>query len=279
MRSQPCFSACIIALVFGVLQVACATRKPFVSPTPEKPTIETPEDAKQLLIRSYGRMRSLKASGEIEVRLGENERKPATFVLMLERPNKLRLRAYRPLVPFIFELVSDGAACWLYIPSEKTAYLNEDCDLSKGADGGIAISAETIIAALAVIADPEKLSDAPSQIEREDDAVGLQLIEEGGAERTIWLDPQTGLAARQLLADREGVAQAEIVYRKQALEKETVIPVDIEIVLPQRHVSIVLRTSDPQVDPEIPAAAFEFLPPVNTRILASKDVAQDWFRK
>jgi outer membrane lipoprotein-sorting protein len=265
--------------MIGIFQVCCAIGKPFVSPTPEKPTIETAEDAKQLLMRSYGSVRSLKASGEIEVRFGENERKPATFALMLERVAKLRMRIYRPLVPFIFEMVSDGNACWFYIPSEKTAYRDEDCGSSQSVDGGMAISAETIIAALVVVADPGKLLDVPAELEREDSAIGLRFNGEGGTRREIWLDPQTGLAARQLYVGREGVTQVEIVYGKQAFQEKAVIPIEIEIFLPQRYVSVLLRISDLSVDPPMPAAAFEFLPPVNTRILASKDINQDWFRK
>ncbi|MBI4831152.1 MAG: hypothetical protein HY801_06285 [Candidatus Lindowbacteria bacterium] len=234
----------------------------------------TPDDAKELLLHNYGDMKSLKASGEISLEISEAERKPASFVLMLERPAKLRLRAYRPLVPFLFELVSDGDVCWLYVPSERKAYLNNDCGTFHGVDKDIAASAQTIVAALVVVAEPNEFLETPAEIERKEGLIQLKLGEEGGAHREIWLDSQTGLVLRQLFMDVEGVVQADISYKKQTTQGQTVIPVEIDVAVPKRHVSMQLRLNDLKVNPEIPAQAFEFSPPENVRILDLNDTSQ-----
>ena len=251
------------------LQVGCAARKPLVrQPEMPPPALVTPEDAVALLLRQYGSVKSFKASGKIEARLpGEKRRRSASLVLMLERPDKLRMRVYRPLAPPVFELVSDGEQRWLFIPSTKTAYYSEGCEPLYMGDNHVPFSAETIIAAVAVLADPAAFTAMPAVIREEEGLARLTLAEKTGAKREIWIDATTGLAARQLLFDADGGIEADITYEKHAVEGDVPVPVAIEVAFPQASSSVFLRIDSFRLNPEIPAGAFEFSPPGNTKIV------------
>ncbi len=250
------------------LQTGCAARKPLVQP-PEAtaPTLETAADAVELLLRNYGAPVSLKASGKIRTKMsGKEVWRQASFVLMLERPDRLRMRAYRPLAPTLFELISDGERCWLYLPSESTAYLNQDCGPVYIKSNYVAIPVDAIAAALLVVADPDALSSMPVRIIAEENLIRLSLIEAEGGRREIWMEAGSGLATRQLLVDADGLAQADIIYKKHAFEGDLAVPVSIDVLLPRMAALISLRIEKFQTDAEIPADAYDFFPPKNVEV-------------
>jgi hypothetical protein len=227
----------------------------------------TAEDAKNLLIESYGDLNSLKAGGRIGVRYSDEERwRPASFVLMLERPGKVRLRAYRRLGPRLFELVSDGQTCSVFVPSDKTVYHGKRCEVPYDG-GGIAICADTLVAALVVVADLDELLSRPALLRRDGELARLVLMEGAEVLSEIWIDPATGLAARQLLVGAGGSTVAEIIYKKHASREEATVPVEIEIHVPDMRASLLLRLDSLRVNPKLPADAFDFSPPANTTIV------------
>jgi outer membrane lipoprotein-sorting protein len=267
----------IVLLLVVYVQVGCAARRPLVR-APQRPTpkLTTVEDAKGLLVRNYGNADSVKASGEIETRLSNEEHwRRASFALMLERPDKLRVRAYRPLMPALFELVYDGQTCWLFVPSEKAAYRSEKCEAFRVGDSHMAVSADALIEALFVVADFDAFLTLPAFLYREGDSVRLVIIGKAGAYKEIWIDSMTGLATRQLLVDSGGTLEAEINYKEHALDENNIIPVEIEIGLLPIHASIVLRIQDFQLDPEFPDGAFDFSPPRNTKVFELHGVNRD----
>jgi len=250
------------------LQIGCAARRPLTRP-PETPvpTLETAADAVELLLGRYGDATSLKTSGKIRTRLpGEEAMRQASFSLMLERPGRLRMRVYRPLAPALFDLVSDGEQCWLYIPSSRTAFLNEGCGPIHIEDNYIAVPADTIAAAAFVVADPALLPSLPAHVYSDEGFVRLSVIEETGARKEFRIDATSGLVTRQLLVEPDGVAQAEIIYKKHAFVENMAIPVTMEIFLPQTGTLVSLYVEKIRVDPEIPADAFKFSPPANITI-------------
>ena len=263
-------------LLFGLLvavclHAGCATRKPLTLAhgiTP--PPLETVEDAKGLLLEDYGRIDFVKVGGTIEIRLhDEGYRRQASFVLMLQRPDRLRMRAYRALTPTLFELVVDGQTCWLHTPSERTAYLSEDCGPLLGTGNGVAFSAAALVAALVVVPDFEALRTAAASLLREDGFVGLVVEEDAGARKEIWIDPMTGLAARQLLVGPDEEVEVDIAYIEHAVDvdMDAVIPTETHIDFPRLRASMLIRIDDFRADPDMPADAFDFSPPQNTRIL------------
>jgi outer membrane lipoprotein-sorting protein len=227
--------------------------------------IETVEEAAESLRAHYGRIHSLKAGGTVQYRLVNEEHwRPADFLLFLEKPDKLRMRAYRPLVSSLFELVSNGEQCWLYFPSDKTAYRSE-CD-PVGASVNPALSAEVIVSAIVVVSDFDKFLLLPLSLSRGDELVRLSL-DEGDLSRDLWLDPATGLVARQQVLSKEGALVADILYLEHAALSEAVIPSHLEIELPQMRSLIRLVIEEAQPDPEIPPDAFSLAVPQDVRIL------------
>jgi outer membrane lipoprotein-sorting protein len=164
----------------------------------------------QLLIEKYGGADSFRASGKIRMKLpGEQAQKQASFALMFERPDLLRMRVYRPLAPTLLEIVSNGNRRWLYVPSERTAYLSEGRQPLRVGGNHVAIPADTIAAALVVVADPRALPLLPSRIRIGEGFIRLSVTEEGGTQREIRIDSASGLATRQILVGADGATQAK----------------------------------------------------------------------
>ena len=194
-------------------------------------------------------------------------------MIMMQRPDKLRMRAYRPLSPALFEFVSDGDQCWFYVPSRRSAYLSEGCKPFRIDDGNTTVPAEIIIAALFVLVDPEALSSRPKSIPSEDAFVGIALAEKTGGRREIWIDPATGLAARQVLVDPDGSVRADLKYLEYAHESGTAVPIRAEAVMAQMGAEVTLWISQFEIDAEIPDGAFIFLPPEGSNILLTENDA------
>ncbi len=264
--------SCCVALVAWVLAIClapgCATEKPLVQLPEVPPKLETLEDAWQLLNQNYGYAQSAKASGEISVKLQREESwRPASLVLMVEKPDKVRVRAYRSLTPTLFELVSDGQKCWLFIPSENTAYLDENCNVLQGGEKAIAISAEAIVAALMVVSDIDKLFSVPASVSRDSKNLRLAFGGKGGVERDIWMDLKTGFVTHQSFFGLDGEIEADLAYTEMDVLDTGVFPTEISLKLPRFHSSMVLRIGEFQVNPRISAGAFSFSPPRGAKIL------------
>lgn len=267
LRPRNCAPVLFLLILF--LHAGCAARKRLTPPpaAPPPTRVETVEDAKSLLLRNYGKANSVKAGGHLQIRSFEEERwRPASFALMLQRPDRVRVRAYRPLAPTMFELVSDGQRCWLFVPSERTAYLSEDCEAIHAGNENIAAPAGAIVAAIVVVSDFDSLFSMPARLYSEADTLRLVFTEETGAYREIWIDPETGLATRQSLIGADGTLDADIVYKEHTSDGEAGIPTEIEVNLPRVRASMLLRIDDFQIDAKLPADAFDFSPPNETTI-------------
>ena len=243
-------------------------------PAEPAPPLADADDAIRLLHSKYGNIRFLKAGGTIEARFpAERRRKRVSFVMMLERPDKLRIRAYRTLVPLLFELVYNGKRCWLYIPNKRTAYLSEDCDVFYFDNGDIALSANMLIAAVVVVSDFDALLSTASELHQEGEFAVLTFMAPPGMRRELWIDRVTGLINRQIIFNRNGEKEVIVEYREQDATGNAVVPRHLELILPQADTSISLNIDEIKIDAQIPPGAFEFSPPLGTSILqAEKDV-------
>jgi outer membrane lipoprotein-sorting protein len=260
-------------IVLTFMHAGCAARKTLTKP-PEAPPpmLQSAADAFDLLLRNHSGTNSMKASGKIEMKLpGETHRRQASIIIMLQRPDKLRMRAYRPLSPTLFELVSNGDECWLFVPSRNAAYLSEGCKPFRVSNGDTAISTELFFAALFVLVDPEILSSQQASITTGEDLIGLKLTEETGGRREIWIDPATGLAARQMLMNPDGSIRADLKYLDYAKEEAMTVPVRVEAVMPQMEAEVTLRINQFDIHAEIPDGAFIFLPPEGNDIISVGD--------
>jgi len=260
------YCALAALLVGACLQFSCAARKQLISP-PEVTVseVETIDDAVRLLRKNYEGIDYINADGEITMQFpDEGGLKKAVFVLLIKRPDKLRMRAYRRPLPTIFELVSDGQECWVYVPSRKTAYLNKGCRPFLVGEEKVAVSTKTIVTAILVVADFGVLSSSPMALEKENNLSKLRIFDKARGRREIWINTDNGLVERQLIVGDNEALETEIVYKEHAIDGDSVVPVEIDIVLPQVNARISLSVKSLRSSSQIPANAFKFAPPAGT---------------
>ena len=270
-----------ILLFSALCQGGCATQRPLSdAPDISAPTLETLEDARELLLQNYGIVDSMKATGELELRrIDEGYRKRASFALLLERPDRLRMRAYRAFAPTVFELVSNGRECWLFVPSEKTAYLNKGCNGFYSGAGHSALSAETIVAALVVVADPEIVLSSPAHAYREGDLMKIVLSDETGTRRELWIDVDTGFVSRQRFMGNDGILKADITYGENIRREGAVIPRAVDIFFPAIHTSLLLHIDDFQNGVTVVRDVFDFAPPEDANIVEREIAPHDMLHR
>jgi outer membrane lipoprotein-sorting protein len=260
----------ILPILFLLSVIAgCAGRLPkYGAPRVFAPPLQTREEINQLLFRDYGKLNSLKATGEIEFRqAGEEAWRGASIILLAEKPNKVRARAYRLLTPTLFEFVSDNQDCWLFLPSERTVYYDNNCGIFQKKADHLVLSAEMIDAALFVINDFDRFRQSSAAISESGDILKLSLMNEAGRYREIWIDKSTGLVTKQFFLNSEGLSEAEIQYLEQAAHGEVVVPVEVEVTLPQAQAAMRLRLTEVDLQPNINPDTFHFTPPSNARIV------------
>lgn len=260
----------ILSILFLLSLISgCARELPrYGAPRVFAPTLQTREEINQLLFRDYGGLHSMKATGEIEFRqAGEETWRRASIILLAEKPNKLRARAYRLLTPTLFEFVSDNRDCWLYVPSERTVYYDDACGTFQKKSDHLVLSAEMIDAALFVITDFESFRQSSAAISESDDILKLSLVNEAGRYREIRINKSTGLVSKQLFLGPGGLTEAEIQYLDQAAYGEVVVPVEVEVTLPQAQAAMRLHLTEVDLRPNIKPDVFQFTPPPNVQIV------------
>ena len=261
------------AMAFAIFMLSgCAFRKQMTRP-PEtsQPELYSAADAIGLLLENYGGIETLKVSGRIESTLpGEERQRRASLAALLRRPGSVRMRAFRPLAP-LFEFISNGDECWLFAPSQQTAYLSEECEPFRVEGGYVALSAEAVIAAMCVLVDPGALSSPHVSVKSDRGALRVDLPEASGAGKIIWIDPASGLATRQILIGDDGRVEAEIAYLEHEIEAGAAVPVAVEIASPQVGGSATLRIRRFEINSPPPEGAFEFSAPAGVSVFHIDD--------
>jgi len=257
------------ALFFLILAAsACAARRPPFRPDISVPPLETPENVLSLLTRNYGGLESIKASGTLEFRpTGERRWKGASVILLAQRPDNVRLRAYRLLAPTLFEFVSGENRCWLFLPAEQAAYLDDDCRMIEAGEDNLVLSAETIVAALLVVSDFDSLRISPELGLEPNNILRVLLINETQLRRQLWIDTITGLATKQVFLTDDGEVEVEVDYLEHIAKRENVAPAEVEVHIPKAHAEMRLRLDDVELQPSLQPATFQFVPPPNVRII------------
>ena len=126
-----------------------------------------------------------------------------------------------------------------------------------------------LVGALFVLADPDAVSHLPVSIRHEEDSVELEILQDDGTRRQIWIDPATGYAARQLLIEADGTVQADIRYLEHAFDEGAAIPVTTEVILPKMETTISMQMSRHRINAMLPDGAFDFVLPEGAHILQS----------
>jgi outer membrane lipoprotein-sorting protein len=117
-----------ITLLFFILLVfsySCSIRQPLLRP--EIKVANYKEATLQELITMINersrKIDTLIASIDIDFRpISERNFRSCKGRLMVEKPDQIRLKGYRSLLPTFFLLVSDGSTYWLSVPSKKRVY-------------------------------------------------------------------------------------------------------------------------------------------------------------
>lgn len=268
-KSTRRYAFALLSLALSLASAAgCATRMQRAAPFVPPSSLETRDDINALLLKSYGNINALKASGDIAFRRSSEENwRSASIALMVRRPNEVRARAYRLLTPTLFEFVSNGTTCWLLVPEEQTAYVDNNCGIIESNRERFVISAGTIISSLLVISDCETLLSSPGSLSHEDDAIRLSLVEKGGMQRELWIDSVSRLVTRQVLSTSEGKIEADIQYLEYATRDDSIVPVKVEVMIPEAQAALRLHLDQVDPNPRIPPDAFRFSPPRNVRII------------
>jgi hypothetical protein len=160
------------------------------------------------------------------------------------------------------------------VPSERTVYYDDTCGIFQKKADHLVLSAEMIDAALFVIADFDRFRQSSAAISESGDILKLSLMNEAGRYREIWIDKSTGLVTKQLFLNSEGLAEAEIQYLEQAAQGEVVVPVEVEVTLPQAQAAMRLHLAEIDLQPNINPGIFRFEPPANVRTVPVADMAR-----
>ncbi len=247
----------------------CARQKLSLGPPPAPPTaMQTREDVNAVLLREYGGFNSLKASGEIQFwQAGDPNWRSASIALMISRPDKLRARAYRLLSPTLFDFVSDGDNCHLYLPSEQTVYLDRNCGIIEEGEEHFVLSSRIVLASVLVVSDFGSFESAPASITSQGKMVRVSVNEGGKPERELIINPATGLVMQQIFYSPDGAIEADIRYQRNMTVGQSVVPSQVEVSIPQLQAKVRLQLSDAKLNPAIPANAFLFSQPPNARVI------------
>ena len=213
MRSGSWQAAALAALVAG-----CATHgapgdplsgHPIRSASPEELARQVDEDA--------AAARGMK--GKVTLELEEAaRRRTCRGALAARNPwigdpaPGLYVQGYRPLIPTLFTLVSDGERFWLHVPSKRVVYTGPVVHPRLPRSGGqeLRLDARALLRALFV--EPVEESDRLG-LEEEPSAYVLSIHREGRLYRRLWVERRRFAVEREVYYDAEG--REELAIRRE----------------------------------------------------------------
>jgi outer membrane lipoprotein-sorting protein len=233
------------AAAAALLCVSCAPRPPVVSLPPRDPAALLAR-----LRREEDRVRSLRARFESSVRGAGRERK-ASGVLVVRKPDRFRLRLFLPFGWTVLDYLDRGGEAWVADPFRDAATdPAARFDLLSRRDLGAAFlrGADAFPGTCAAV------HGRPGRVE-----VTCRSRSGGRVLRTLELDSRSGSLRREVTYDEQGPELA-IEYDDVRPADGVELPYDIRIHDPRRHVSLEIRVSRYDVNPDLPERLFEPAP-------------------
>ena len=113
----------ILLIVFFLFLTACTPRH--LRPVLYREA--TLDELIELIQRRENRIKTIKASFKMGFSdLTKKGSQHCLGVLIVEKPDRIRIKGYLQMGPTLFEIVSDGKCLWVYIPKEGKAYYTHD---------------------------------------------------------------------------------------------------------------------------------------------------------
>jgi len=274
IRKSFFFVAIVIILL---LLYSCSFRGVVLKPSP-KPISYKEASLQELLdlINERAQMiNTLKASLGIDFRpTSSRNYKSCKGRLLLEKPEKIRLKGYRSLLPTFFLLVSDGNSYWLSIPSKKKAYFGQVEDKVVSEDltqEDIFLTPSHIIDSL--LLDEIELNDSRKAfLEILPEMYIINIIEidaEGDifSERRIWVEREDLNIHQHQWFDSKGRLISKVSFRQFKKVSGIKLPGLVFIHRPWEGVYIRLLFNNINLNAAIEPEAFKFSPPKELNII------------
>ncbi|HRZ86236.1 MAG TPA: DUF4292 domain-containing protein [bacterium] len=230
--------ACVAALA------GCAAphKKDLITEAPPAP-LKQMEYAEALAVinAQADQVRSLKSDIQIEVKSNlMHESEFCNGKVMLSRPDRLRVKGYRPFVPTIFDIASDGKRFWVLIPKERKLYTGV---YVPGAANPVVLDIDpvSLVNAMTFEGAGKKGTAEAIAIERSGDACMVTISKKQKIagklrfvlDRKVFIDLETRHIVRQQYFKNDGEVSYEVSYGKYTTIDTILYPQEIVFLRPK----------------------------------------------
>jgi len=268
-----------ILLILLPFLISCAPKIiPKGAPLPSYKKATLPELIEKINERNQ-RIHSLIASLRIEFKPAPSAKFLACSArMLLMKPNKIRLKGYKPLLPTFFLLVSDGESYWFAIPSRKKVYTGR-ADIPSplkvlssgtGTEEMVRLKPKAIIDALLL----DKIQLGENKYAFLDILPNFYIInvvkkDSDGlhSERRIWIERKELTIEHHQLFDERGRLVSEVYFRNYRDFGAILFPKLVFIKRPFERVNLRLTFGNIKVNEEISPDAFNYQVPPDMEIV------------
>jgi len=277
MRNKGSFFVAIFLLIMLLSSYNCSFRGPLLRPEVE-PIDYKEASLQELIIMLNERAKmidTLKASLDIDFRpVSVKNFRSCKGRLWLDKPDKIRLKGYRSLLPTFFLLVSDGISYWLSIPSKKRVYLgqvNEEAESETLSQEEMYLTPSHIIESL-FLDEIELNNSRKAFLDILPKMYIMNIIEidtKGDifSKKKIWIDRKDFTIYQHQFFDQEGRLISEVSFRNYKEVSGTKLPGLIYIERPWEGINIRLLFGNITLNAAIDQEAFRFTPPKEQEII------------
>jgi outer membrane lipoprotein-sorting protein len=267
--------------------VSCAPK-----PTFQKAPLPSYKEAglDQLISEINGKNRginSLISSLRIEFQSpGQTKFLGCSAKMFLVKPDKIRLKGYRHLLPTFFLLVSNGERYWFFVPSQKKVYAGSADSGSSltvlpsedNAQEIVSLKPRAIIDAL--LLDEIKLTENEyAFFDILPDSYIISIVRKEGegfrSLRRIWVERKELRVEHHQLFDEEGRLVSEVYFRNYVDFNGVSLPRLVFIKRPFERVNLRLTFSDVRINEDISADAFSYQVPPGMEVVREKKEEKD----
>lgn len=284
MKKVDFFFITFLVFIVVFFSYSCSFHQPLLRPKTDWAAYREatlPELITMINERSQ-KINTLIASIDIDFRpLSERNFRSCKGRLLVEKPDQIRLKGYRSLLPTFFLLVSNGSNYWLSIPSKKRVYegqVEEKIISEKLSQEDIYFTPSHIIDALFL--DEIKLDVSQKaflDILPDMYIINIVKIADDGvllSRKRIWIDRKDFTIYKHELFDSDGKIISEVSFREFKEFSGILFPRLIFIRRPWERIDTRLLFNNITFNTSIDSGAFTFSPPKEQEVInLSKDEA------
>ncbi len=232
---------------------------------PLKIQTATLEELTAKINRQSEAIRSVKTTLDIRVRDRSMEgSRECQGLLAHEKPDKLYLKGYRPLIPTFFTIVARENTFWVHIPKENRVLTGKVSDLNGSEGLSMGIRPDDLMRALNIQPVPPsethivEMQESPLQYIL---FVFRKMGDEKILERQIFVERYFLNVEREVFYNAYGVAELDIARKDYTPDEATPFPQEIIIFRPDRGSTLFLRANKLRVNPVLRNDLFDFQMP------------------